>query len=789
MAGNSPLPICQVPGADGVPGPAINASFCAPASLAIWNGDLYFSDEKGAVYRINSDNGIASLVLGAPFASSSSLTGLSALNISLSCLWGIAFDLWGNLYVTQCTTVLRMDNVTRMVSIVAGNGVQDYSGDGGVPTAAALVPRGIAVSPEGDYILVAEAANKIIREVRLSPAVPMLCPSGYFCSCASNPVACLNSTSFCPGNTSAPLPTDVGFYGISSLTASNKVVYTLQARCPQGSFCSNGTIHLCPPGSVGLRTGQSFATSCHKCPPGTFSPLYGAVSMDVCQPCPLGHFSTVEGSSFCSPCPVGAYSSLPRGSQSCNLCPANTGALIGAGGCFLSSSNDALSLSNQFVAFQRILPVLANNMDFMSILVYGSPLLGISCLPFLLLFFSLAGLKAFSSIFKRFDLFSIKDPKIEGSSPISMPTPLGGAVSLANIGIVFFFMATTVVQFIYANSLLQQSGLPLSLPLIKKLVQLPQTQLSSEVAAGMETFTLPDLQGFQVTVFSSSGQLCSNVVGGNITFSLASGVFVPRYYFNYSTGLSFLTFTCASCQVNELSQLSFNLDISCQSLVVTVSAVGTAGGLTVSSFFVSSSNSTGQVMAKVSATFPLGLEVINDYGGGTALLQDSLVLGGRSSRGLVAVPSTSLSTVFGTPDATSVAVSIFFPAQPSYTLYTLTPLVSYIGLFSSLSGLLSLLAAGGLLLRMFEPLTGAQKIAPLRESSHVVAVQEQELGAALSPQVEVVADLKSKNDKEIGSSLIAADKHAGEEEASLTLSGAPATLKEQKPLGESPWVR
>jgi hypothetical protein len=49
---------------------------------------------------------------------------------------------------------------------IAGDGVDGYSGDGGVPTAAALDPASIALTPEGD-LLIADGLG-FVREVRFS---------------------------------------------------------------------------------------------------------------------------------------------------------------------------------------------------------------------------------------------------------------------------------------------------------------------------------------------------------------------------------------------------------------------------------------------------------------------------------------------------------------------------------------------------------------------------------------------------------------------------------------------
>jgi trimeric autotransporter adhesin len=58
----------------------------------------------------------------------------------------LAADRAGNLFFVAHSTVLRLDAVTGMVTLVAGNGTPGFSGDDG-PAASAQVggPRGLAV--------------------------------------------------------------------------------------------------------------------------------------------------------------------------------------------------------------------------------------------------------------------------------------------------------------------------------------------------------------------------------------------------------------------------------------------------------------------------------------------------------------------------------------------------------------------------------------------------------------------------------------------------------------------
>jgi len=79
---------------------------------------------------------------------------------------GIAVDSAGNLYVADSA-----NNRIRMVSngvitTVAGNGTQGFSGDGGPATGAQLnYPKGVAVDSAGN-LYIADTVNQRIRRSR-----------------------------------------------------------------------------------------------------------------------------------------------------------------------------------------------------------------------------------------------------------------------------------------------------------------------------------------------------------------------------------------------------------------------------------------------------------------------------------------------------------------------------------------------------------------------------------------------------------------------------------------------
>ena len=92
---------------------------------------------------------------------------------NLGYLQGLAVDSAGNQYFSDTLNqvVWRVLAKTGTIAVVAGNGFQGYSGDGGPATSAQLnYPEGIAVDASGN-LLIADSFNNVIREVSAATGV------------------------------------------------------------------------------------------------------------------------------------------------------------------------------------------------------------------------------------------------------------------------------------------------------------------------------------------------------------------------------------------------------------------------------------------------------------------------------------------------------------------------------------------------------------------------------------------------------------------------------------------
>src|SRR5260221_227401 len=122
---------------DGVP--AISTALNTPIVVAVdGSGSFYVADSGNHRVRKVDPNGIISTVAGTGTAGFSGDTGL-ATTAQLNSPTGLAFDAAGNLYICDVLNArVRKVSPSGIITTVAGNGVQGFSGDGGPAVQASL---------------------------------------------------------------------------------------------------------------------------------------------------------------------------------------------------------------------------------------------------------------------------------------------------------------------------------------------------------------------------------------------------------------------------------------------------------------------------------------------------------------------------------------------------------------------------------------------------------------------------------------------------------------------------
>ena len=138
-------------GFSGDGGAATNAKLSGPYGVAVDPaGNLFIADTSNSRIRKMDTNSIITTVA----------SSLGA--------FGVAVDAFGNLFIPGGGDVVREMNTNGVITIVAGNGSLDFSGDGGAATNAGLFgAMGVAVDASGN-LFIADSANCRIREVSLA---------------------------------------------------------------------------------------------------------------------------------------------------------------------------------------------------------------------------------------------------------------------------------------------------------------------------------------------------------------------------------------------------------------------------------------------------------------------------------------------------------------------------------------------------------------------------------------------------------------------------------------------
>ena len=149
---------------------ATAAKFAGPYGLAVDSAsDLYITDTSNCVVRtVSPVSGIISKYAGS-YTNGFSGDGGAATSAALSYPRGLAFDPQNNLYIcdTGNKRIRRVDATTRIISTIAGNGVEGFSGNNTSAYLAALSsPIGITTDLSGN-LYIADTNNNCIRFVNV----------------------------------------------------------------------------------------------------------------------------------------------------------------------------------------------------------------------------------------------------------------------------------------------------------------------------------------------------------------------------------------------------------------------------------------------------------------------------------------------------------------------------------------------------------------------------------------------------------------------------------------------
>src|SRR5205085_1691976 len=136
---------------------------------------LFIADKNNQrIRQVAAGTGIITTVAGNG-SSGFGGDGGAATSASLSRLYCVAVDGGGNLFIAD-TDNLRIRQVaagTGIITTVAGNGSEGFSGDGGAATSASFsYPYGVAVDRSGN-LFIADIHNRRIRKVDAATGIIM----------------------------------------------------------------------------------------------------------------------------------------------------------------------------------------------------------------------------------------------------------------------------------------------------------------------------------------------------------------------------------------------------------------------------------------------------------------------------------------------------------------------------------------------------------------------------------------------------------------------------------------
>ncbi len=152
-------------GFSGDGGPATQAELNSPSDVAVDNkGDLFIVDSGNNRIREVTADGIIHTVAGDGVAGYTGNGGpATSAELNLNNQGGIAVDGAGNLFIADSSNnVIREVNTSGIITTVAGNSKAGYSGNGGLPTSAALNnPTGVTVSVSGELYISDSNNNRV----------------------------------------------------------------------------------------------------------------------------------------------------------------------------------------------------------------------------------------------------------------------------------------------------------------------------------------------------------------------------------------------------------------------------------------------------------------------------------------------------------------------------------------------------------------------------------------------------------------------------------------------------
>ncbi|MCW3120510.1 MAG: repeat containing protein [Flavipsychrobacter sp.] len=155
-------------GYSGDNGLAVNAILASPGQPFLDDlGNIFFTEyDNNIVRKITTSTGIITTIAGNGTQGCLGDGGPST-SAKLNRPYGIFIDPSRNIFIGDWGngSIRKINSLTGIITTVAGEGVQGFSGDGGPATAARLAPDGIWIDRHG-RMFIADEGNNVIRMVQ-----------------------------------------------------------------------------------------------------------------------------------------------------------------------------------------------------------------------------------------------------------------------------------------------------------------------------------------------------------------------------------------------------------------------------------------------------------------------------------------------------------------------------------------------------------------------------------------------------------------------------------------------